>query len=199
MIHSISKEDIYCHIILNSQVVSLPLQFEIQEVANFCAAMDTLMDQDGVIVWQCCFLSFQISTRSAVRPQIQWAVNKWLQMATLSSSRVCMSQHTHFNLQRMQLDGALGECKAPWQRQTITPYFLQSRSARFVAAWQRASMNVGPWWWKANPKVSRSLPAPRSGHATNIMVFLLIYSSYTTQIAGFKEPCFQQVALWTTY
>ena len=33
--------------ILSSQVVSLPLQSVIQEVANFCAVMDTLTDQDG--------------------------------------------------------------------------------------------------------------------------------------------------------
>ena len=32
--------------ILSSHVVSLPLQFVIQEVANFCAAMDTSIDQD---------------------------------------------------------------------------------------------------------------------------------------------------------
>ena len=34
--------------ILSSQVVSLPFQSVIQEIANFCAAMDTLIDQDGV-------------------------------------------------------------------------------------------------------------------------------------------------------
>ena len=34
--------------ILSSQVVSLPWQSVIQEVANFCAAMDTLIDQDGI-------------------------------------------------------------------------------------------------------------------------------------------------------
>ena len=33
--------------ILSSQVVSLPSQSVILEVANFCAAMDTLIDQDG--------------------------------------------------------------------------------------------------------------------------------------------------------
>ena len=33
--------------ILSSQVVSLPFQSVIQEVANFCAAMDTLIDQDA--------------------------------------------------------------------------------------------------------------------------------------------------------
>ena len=32
--------------ILSSQVISLPLQSVIQEVANFCATMDTLIDQD---------------------------------------------------------------------------------------------------------------------------------------------------------
>ena len=32
--------------ILSSQVVSLPFQSVILEVANFCAAMDTLIDQD---------------------------------------------------------------------------------------------------------------------------------------------------------
>ena len=32
--------------ILSSQVASLPFQSVIQEVANFCAAMDTLTDQD---------------------------------------------------------------------------------------------------------------------------------------------------------
>ena len=31
---------------MSSQVVSLPFQSVIQEVANFCAAMDTLIDQD---------------------------------------------------------------------------------------------------------------------------------------------------------
>ena len=36
--------------ILSSQVVSLPFQSVIQEVANFCAAMDTLIDQDAVII-----------------------------------------------------------------------------------------------------------------------------------------------------
>ena len=38
--------------------------------------------------------------------------------------------------------------------------------------------NVEPWWWKANRKDFGSLPAPRSGYATTIMVFfahLLIY------------------------
>ena len=33
--------------ILSSQVVSLPFQ-SVMEVANFCAAMDTLIDQDGI-------------------------------------------------------------------------------------------------------------------------------------------------------
>ena len=27
------------------------------------------------------------------------------------------------------------------------------------------------WWWKANPKGSGSWPAPRSGHATDVMCF----------------------------
>ena len=31
-------------------------------------------------------------------------------------------------------------------------------------------MNVGPWWCKANPKATGSLPAPRSGYVTTIMV-----------------------------
>ena len=31
--------------------------------------------------------------------------------------------------------------------------------------------NVEPWWWKANPKGFRSLPAPRYGYATTVMVF----------------------------
>ena len=34
--------------ILSSQVVSLPLQSVIQEVGNFCAAIDTLIDQDAL-------------------------------------------------------------------------------------------------------------------------------------------------------
>ena len=31
--------------------------------------------------------------------------------------------------------------------------------------------NVEPWWWKANPKGFGSLPAPRFGYATTIMVY----------------------------
>ena len=36
-------------LILSSQVVLLPFQ-PVIEVANFCAAMDTLIDQDGVVL-----------------------------------------------------------------------------------------------------------------------------------------------------
>ena len=43
-------------------------------------------------------------------------------------------------------------------------------------------MNVGISW-KANLKGSGSLPAPRSGHATTIMSFLLLYSSEKIWIA----------------
>ena len=38
--------------ILSSQVVSLPFQ-SVMEVANFCAAMDTLIDQDGLLLDPC--------------------------------------------------------------------------------------------------------------------------------------------------
>ena len=34
-------------------------------------------------------------------------------------------------------------------------------------------MNVEPWWWKANPKGFGSLPVPRSGYATAIIVGFL--------------------------
>ena len=44
LIHILSKMNIYITL-LNSQVVSLPLQ-SVMQVANFCAAMDTLIDQD---------------------------------------------------------------------------------------------------------------------------------------------------------
>ena len=53
----------------------------------------------------------------------------------------------------------------------------QSRSTRFVAAWHHALMDVGPWWWQANPKASGSLPTPRSGHGATSWVILLIYSN----------------------
>ena len=40
--------------------------------------------------------------------------------------------------------------------------------------------NVETWGWKANPKGSGSLPAPRAGHTTAILWCVsLIYSSYT--------------------
>ena len=35
--------------------------------------------------------------------------------------------------------------------------------------------NVEPWLWKANPKGFGSLPAPRSGYATTIMVFFFAH------------------------
>ena len=58
--------------ILSSQVVSLPLQSVIQEVANFCAAMDSLIDQDAQsgsnIMFSLkeifCFISFLVSCSS---------------------------------------------------------------------------------------------------------------------------------------
>ena len=37
--------------------------------------------------------------------------------------------------------------------------------------------NVRPWWGKADPQSSGSLPAPQSGYATAIMFYFLIYSS----------------------
>ena len=45
-------------------------------------------------------------------------------------------------------------------------------------------MNVEPLWWKANPKSSGSLPAPRSDHATAIMMFfdnLVILEDFNQQ------------------
>ena len=48
--------------ILSSQVVSLPCKSVIQDVANFCAVMDTLIDQDGSqLTWiECNRLTFKI-------------------------------------------------------------------------------------------------------------------------------------------
>ena len=62
-----SNQDIIkCNNILSSQAVSLPLQSVIQEVANFCAAIDTLIDQDGrTISIQQCKLISKILTMSA--------------------------------------------------------------------------------------------------------------------------------------
>ena len=40
-----------------------------------------------------------------------------------------------------------------------------------INSFAKEVMNVDPWWWKANPKGSGSLPAPRSDHATTDMVF----------------------------
>ena len=43
----------------------------------------------------------------------------------------------------------------------------------FIAQYGQVELtNVGSWWCKANPKASRLLPAPQSGHATNIIKFL---------------------------
>ena len=49
------------------------------------------------------------------------------------------------------------------------------------------------WWWKANPKGSGSLPAPRSGYVTAIMVFLC---SFTHLRIPRSPPKFNQ--LFTT-
>ena len=46
-------------------------------------------------------------------------------------------------------------------------------------------MNVGPWWCKANPKGSESLPTPQSGHATTIMVF---YAHFNTNLKRPRSP-----------
>ena len=43
-------------------------------------------------------------------------------------------------------------------------------------------MEVGPWWGKADPKTSESLPEQQSGHDATIMMFLLIYWSEKTKI-----------------
>ena len=37
---------------------------------------------------------------------------------------------------------------------------LSVKSINFVIPWQNALMNVGPWWWKASVKVSRSVLSP---------------------------------------
>ena len=56
---------------------------------------------------------------------------------------------------------------SPWPRQIIA---LTSVSIyQVVAAWKYALMNVGPWWWKASPKASRSVPSLWSRHATTII------------------------------
>ena len=81
----------------------------------------------------------------------------------------------------LMLDEALRACRPPWLRQIVLPTYALSRSTGFVAAWQYASVNVGLWWGKNNPKASGSLPASWSGHATTIMVFyMFIYSCLKT-------------------
>ena len=55
------------------------------------------------------------------------------------------------------------------QDRSLPSYCRRSQSTRFVATWQYALMNVGPWWWKTNPKGSGSLPEPRSGYAAAIV------------------------------
>ena len=49
--------------------------------------------------------------------------------------------------------------------------------------------NVEPWWWKAKPKGFGSLPAPRSGYATTIMVF---FCSFTHLRTPRSPPQFSQ-------
>ena len=63
----------------------------------------------------------------------------------------CWSKHILFR--RL----ALGEHRPPWPRQIIAPILSTVK-------------NVEPWWWKANPKDSWSLPAPWSCYATPIIV-----------------------------
>ena len=65
--------------------------------------------------------------------------------------------------------------RPPWPRQIITPILPTAK-------------NVEPWWWKTNPqpplphpqKRYGSLPAPRSGYATTIMVFFRSFTHLRT-------------------
>ena len=49
--------------------------------------------------------------------------------------------------------------------------------------------NVEPWWWKTNSKAFGSLPAPRSGYVTTIMVFVC---SFTHLRIRRSPPTFNQ-------
>ena len=75
--------------------------------------------------------------------------------------------------------------KYTWQLATIFSHCFNARTST-TRNTQRAQIslaeadhcshnvhctNVEPCWWKANPKGSGSLPSPRSGYATAIMVF----------------------------
>ena len=87
-------------------------------------------------------------------------------------------QHTSHN----QLE-ALSERRPPWPRQIITPIWPLK--------------NIEAWWWKTNPSPQKkqkkqkkkqkkrfgSLPAPQSGYATPIMVFLLLIYFAHSRIA----------------
>ena len=67
---------------------------------------------------------------------------------------------------------ALREHRPPWLKQIITPVSCVWRDVRLPGS-NNVTMHciALPWWWKANPKSSGSLPAPWSGHATAIMFF----------------------------
>ena len=75
---------------------------------------------------------------------------------------------------------ALRERRPPWQRQIITPILS---TVKMLSLGCERLPNPLKKKKKKKKKGSGSLPSPRSGYATTITVFfLLIYSSYNTQI-----------------
>ena len=76
---------------------------------------------------------------------------------------------------------ALGERRPPWPRQIITP--ILSTVKMLNLGCERLPQPPKKKKKKKKKKGSGSLPSPRSGYATTYYgVFLLIYSSYNTQI-----------------
>ena len=86
-----------------------------------------------------------------------------------SSIQTCLCHSTCEVKVYLKLDKALGERRPLCRDRSLTPPLTPS--TRFVAAWQYAVMNVGPWWWKASPKASGSVLSHWSVHVTTMIEF----------------------------
>ena len=62
-------------------------------------------------------------------------------------------QSSHFCQIKQKTDEALGECTSPWPRQIITPKLPSVLINQGCSSLTLCIMNVGPWWWKVNPKL----------------------------------------------
>ena len=132
----------------------------------------------------------QVITPTPVsRGAVRSAASSYAAMRMVAGSRSVLVIVWEWHIGLALLCGCLGALEYPTTNsfgpinKSLSLSLSLSLSTRFVAAWQFALMNVGPWWWKASHKALYLYLHLNHVMLQLLLSLLLVYLSRKTQLA----------------